>query len=176
MAPKQRAERNPLEQLHHEIRPSARQRAEIRDPHDARMGDARRHARLAEKSVSYIAIEREVGAQRLEREALPESYVARAVNGPHPALANPRVDLVALVDELSEQRVFARIPARCADERFTVEGTEAPFGGEDLTALSAARPRRRGSRRIHVTLLRLELANDSFHAFGETSILGLQQT
>ena len=63
-----RAQRQALEQLHHEERPTVGQTTEVGDAHQAGMRHARSGAGLAQETLADLGIIRQIAAQRFHGE------------------------------------------------------------------------------------------------------------
>src|SRR5688572_25150157 len=103
------------------------------------MRDTGSRLRLAQEAFSDLGVVGQVAPQRLERERATEPHVAHAVHAAHPALADQRLDLVAMLDHAAEQRIVARVPVLGTKQERGVERAEAPLGREVLPAARTAR-------------------------------------
>ncbi len=103
------------------------------------MRDTGSRLRLAQEALPDLGVVGQVAPQRLERERATEPHVTHAVHAAHPALADQRLDLVAMIDHGAEQRIVARVPVLGSNQECGVERAEAPVVREVLPAARAAR-------------------------------------
>src|SRR5262249_10971167 len=83
------------------------------------------------------AFARQVGAHHFQRQTLVERAMTGGVDRAHPALAEHRFDLVAAVDQLSQERIGFRAIADGFLQGIAVERAEPGVARKALTASSA---------------------------------------
>src|SRR5262249_37629043 len=90
-----------VEVLHDDVRGAVDERTDIEDPHDVLTLHARGRARLAYEPLRGKAAGR-IGAQKLERDALVQRYVARGIDDAPRALTQHPLENVLVSNHLAE--------------------------------------------------------------------------
>ena len=124
--------------LHREVEQPALGLAEVEDRDDVGMRHPAGRVRLVREAQAHRRIGRDVAEHQLEREQPAQPRVVRAVDQPHRALADQRLDHVALGQGGSDERVV-----RGADQRDAVAHAPGEVAAERGVAAGAAQPRDR---------------------------------
>src|SRR5450432_2663663 len=96
------------EELHHEIEDAVVALAEVVDVDDVGLVEAAREARLAQEPLRDRAHGRELRMDDLDRDLAIDRHLPRAVHRAHPAFAEHRTELVAMIEDATEQLVGCR--------------------------------------------------------------------
>jgi hypothetical protein len=97
-----------LQVLAHQVRMPVGRRVDVVDPHHVRVRHGRRGLGLAPETCHHVGVLRELLAQHLDRELLAlDASVSRAIDTPHPAFAEHRLDDVGSVQRLADEIVVA---------------------------------------------------------------------
>ena len=112
LTPLQLGQRLAVEELHDDEGPAVVGRAEVGDVDDVLVADRAGQPRLLQQPRDEVALGVELLEQHLHGDALADQGVARFVDGPHAAFADPPHHLVAAGQHDADQRIELRVSGR----------------------------------------------------------------
>ena len=130
-----------LHELADEVRRAVGEMVNVEHVDDVRVRERARALGLAHEARDDLVVGREIGVERLHREAaLLETEMPRLVDASHAAFADDADDLVRLAEELADQRIDVGSGGRLVDERARVARAHEEVGG--VTRLARGAPTR----------------------------------
>src|SRR5205085_11372283 len=103
------AQRNPFEELHHEVRRLGAGRAEVEDLDETRMSELRARRDLALEAGERRRVSAKVRVEELHRDVALITVVDRLVHRPHPALAEQREESISVRETRAEHAEMTSI-------------------------------------------------------------------
>ena len=91
-----------LQQLHHDVRRPAVERADVGDPADVLAAQLGRGPGLAKEALDGVGVVDQIGEQELERDRLLQVDVGGADDHTHPATADHAIDAVLAREQRSD--------------------------------------------------------------------------